>query len=101
MSEPNSSSRHSFQFSLRTLFMAMTATALWMGCIVSLGSSPGLGDLGYLIVWLVLLGIATAIYYLLQHRQHSWLISAFVAPIVAMIAIVLVAALARLEWINT
>lgn len=73
---------------------------MWMGCIASLGSNPDLGDLGYLIVWLVLLGIATAIYYLLQQKPNAWVISAVVAPIIVMIAIFVVAALARFESIN-
>ena len=73
------------------------AITLWLGCIAFLGSSPGFGGGGYVIVPAVLLGMTAAIHLLFRHTRNGWFIAAILAPLVATVAIVVVAAYAYIN----
>ena len=77
-----------------TILRAVAVVTLWLGCIALLGGSPGFGALGYAIVPAVLLGMTAAIHLLFRHARNGWFIAALLAPLVASVAILVVAAYA-------
>src|SRR5688572_23742989 len=83
------------RYSLRTLLILLAAAPLWIFLIVVLPQSPGLGPVGFVIVPLVLVGVAAAIHRLTRTAVDGWAIAALLSPIIAFSFLAFVAAMAQ------
>ena len=102
----NSCSRFTVGFAVRGMMIAMRSKptlmtvltgcavgGLWVGCILLIGSSPGLGGGGHVPVAAVFAGICAALYRLFRSKENVWTIAMALAPFVVIIPLLIVAAL--------
>jgi hypothetical protein len=80
---------------LATVLTGCAIGGLWVGCILSIGSSPGLWPAGPVVVVAVLAGISAALYRLFRNRENGSTIAMALAPFVAMIPLIIIAALVQ------
>lgn len=79
-----------YQFSLADLLLGVTAAPIWLFAIATLGSSHGWGQPSagnYIFVGLVLLAMTAVI----RQLTRRWIMAAIAAPVIAWIAILIVA----------
>ena len=73
-----------------TLMLWTGATALWCLVVVTVGSHVHL-PFGPVVVFLVLCGISAALYRVFRKAFNPWAISALLAPVLVILALMLVA----------
>jgi hypothetical protein len=86
-----------FRFSLASLLILFTAFPLWTFLIVMVGSSPGFRGSGLAVAPIALVVATAAIFRLLRGRANALPWAALIAGVVLTGAILVVAAVARME----
>jgi hypothetical protein len=86
-----------FRFSLASLLIVFTAFPLWMFLIIGAGTSPGFGPMGFAVASIALAVATAAIFRLLRGRANALPWAALIAGVVLTGAILVVAAVARME----
>ena len=78
-------------FDLKSLLLVAAAVPMWIYLSIEMAGSKGFGgsQWRFLVAPIALTGIACAIYWLLRQKPYSISISIFVAPLIAMSALLL------------
>lgn len=85
------------RFSLASLLLVMAALPLWVFLIVAVGTSPGFGPNGFVAAPVALVVATVALSRLFRETKNGLAISALVAGTILTGALVVAAALLRLE----